>query len=57
MWECEAFGIPDVDYQWLRNSEILSFESLTPDEQARYEIVVSTSQLYFKLWLMLLTLL
>lgn len=49
MWECEAFGIPDVDYQWLRNSEILSFESLTADEQARYEIVVSKSKFNFKL--------
>ncbi|KAK4306056.1 hypothetical protein Pmani_022099 [Petrolisthes manimaculis] len=41
MWECESFGIPDVDYQWLRNSEILSFETLTAEEQARYEIVDS----------------
>lgn len=23
MWTCEAFGIPDVNYQWLRNGQVL----------------------------------
>lgn len=41
IWECEAFGIPDVDYEWLRNSEPLTLESLSAEEQARYEIVDS----------------
>lgn len=42
MWECEAFGIPDVDYEWLRNSEPLRVDMLTEDEKNRYELVVST---------------
>ncbi|KAG0716945.1 Contactin [Chionoecetes opilio] len=41
MWECEAFGIPDVDYSWLRNSEPLSMETLTTDEKERYGLVDS----------------
>lgn len=41
MWECEAFGIPDVDYEWLRNSEPLKVEMLNEDEKKRYELVVS----------------
>lgn len=41
IWECEAFGIPDVDYEWMRNSEPLKLEELSADDQARYEIVVS----------------
>ncbi|XP_045597115.1 contactin [Procambarus clarkii] len=41
MWECEAFGIPDVDYEWLRNSERLIFEKLSAGEQNRYDIVDS----------------
>ncbi|KAK8720533.1 hypothetical protein OTU49_013266, partial [Cherax quadricarinatus] len=41
MWECEAFGIPDVDYEWLRNSEPLTFDSLSVEERNRYEIVDS----------------
>ena len=42
MWECEAFGIPDVDYAWLRNSEPLTMEMLTEDEKERYELAVSS---------------
>ncbi|XP_050730835.1 contactin-like isoform X1 [Eriocheir sinensis] len=41
MWECEAFGIPDVDYEWLRNSEPLRVDTLTEDEKIRYELVDS----------------
>lgn len=41
MWECEAFGIPDVDYEWLRNSEPLRADMFTEDEKNRYELVVS----------------
>ncbi|XP_027207013.1 contactin [Penaeus vannamei] len=41
IWECESFGIPDVDYEWLRNSEPLKIEELSADDQARYEIVDS----------------
>lgn len=25
LWTCEAFGIPDVNYQWLRNGEVIIF--------------------------------
>lgn len=25
MWICEAFGIPDVNYQWFRNGEVWIF--------------------------------
>ncbi|XP_076057553.1 contactin isoform X2 [Oratosquilla oratoria] len=38
LWECEAFGIPGVDYEWLRNSELLNLETLKEDEHSRYEI-------------------
>lgn len=24
MWTCEAFGIPDVNYQWLRNGIVFN---------------------------------
>lgn len=41
IWECEAFGIPDVDYEWLRNSELLTHESLSEEEKLRYDIVDS----------------
>lgn len=41
IWECEAFGIPDVDYEWLRNSEPLTMETLNAEERTRYEIVDS----------------
>ncbi|XP_045114342.1 contactin-like [Portunus trituberculatus] len=41
MWECESFGIPDVDYAWLRNSEPLNMETLNEEEKERYEIADS----------------
>ena len=22
-WTCEAFGIPDVEYEWLKNGKVL----------------------------------
>ncbi|KAL0268356.1 UNVERIFIED_CONTAM: hypothetical protein PYX00_010329 [Menopon gallinae] len=37
-WTCEAFGIPDVNYTWFKNGEILRPETLSPSERARYRI-------------------
>jgi hypothetical protein len=37
-WTCEAFGIPDVTYQWHRNGEYLSPETLPPPDIGRYFI-------------------
>ena len=37
VWTCEAFGIPDVDYQWLRDGK--PFNELREDwDRDRYEI-------------------
>ncbi|XP_077497058.1 contactin [Amblyomma americanum] len=36
-WTCEAFGIPEVEYRWYRNGELLDIES-TEDMQARYKV-------------------
>lgn len=36
-WTCEAFGIPDVDYYWLRNGEILN-DTLPRQDRDRYTI-------------------
>ncbi|XP_012215435.1 contactin [Linepithema humile] len=36
-WTCEAFGIPDVTYYWLRNSEILN-DTLPHQDRDRYTI-------------------
>ena len=41
LWECEAFGIPDVNYHWLRNSEELRIENMSVEDQDRYKITVS----------------
>ncbi|XP_069694656.1 contactin [Periplaneta americana] len=38
-WTCEAFGIPDVNYTWFRNGEVLDLESLPPEDHDRYLIV------------------
>ncbi|KAK7072713.1 Contactin-3, partial [Halocaridina rubra] len=46
IWECEAFGIPDVDYEWLRNSEPMTRETLTEDQLSRYEIVDSMLKIH-----------
>jgi hypothetical protein len=39
-WTCEAFGIPDVKYAWLKNGRILSTEEgdLAVEDRGRYEI-------------------
>ena len=37
VWTCEAFGIPDVNYQWLRNGQPLDVLSEEWDRE-RYEI-------------------
>lgn len=37
-WTCEAFGIPDVNYTWFKNGEILRPETLPPADRARYRI-------------------
>lgn len=37
-WTCEAFGIPDVNYTWFRNGEILNQYSLPPEDRDRYHI-------------------
>ncbi|KAK1129512.1 hypothetical protein K0M31_019233 [Melipona bicolor] len=37
-WTCEAFGIPDVSYNWFRNGEILNMETLPPEDRSRYSI-------------------
>lgn len=37
-WTCEAFGIPDVTYNWFRNGEILNMETLSSEDKDRYSI-------------------
>lgn len=37
-WTCEAFGIPDVTYNWLRNGQILDVNRLPPEDWGRYHI-------------------
>uniref|UniRef100_A0A2P2HWX5 Contactin-like n=1 Tax=Hirondellea gigas TaxID=1518452 RepID=A0A2P2HWX5_9CRUS len=41
LFECEAFGIPDVDYKWLKNSELLNWETMSNEDQERYKITTS----------------
>ncbi|KAF2368731.1 Fibronectin type III [Trinorchestia longiramus] len=43
--ECEAFGIPDVEYEWLRNSELLNIETMSPEDAERYTITTSVLQI------------
>jgi len=38
-WTCEAFGIPDVTYSWLRNGNLLDPYNLTYEDKDRYIIV------------------
>ncbi|XP_063219696.1 contactin isoform X2 [Bacillus rossius redtenbacheri] len=38
-WTCEAFGIPDVMYSWLRNGELLDVSRLPDQDRDRYNIV------------------
>ncbi|KAH0956722.1 hypothetical protein HN011_007833 [Eciton burchellii] len=37
-WTCEAFGIPDVTYNWFRNGELLDMYTLPPEDRDRYTI-------------------
>lgn len=37
-WTCEAFGIPDVNYTWFRNGELLDMYTLPPEDRDRYNI-------------------
>lgn len=39
-WTCEAFGIPDVLYEWLRDGVVLpkNDSDLPPEDRGRYEI-------------------
>lgn len=37
-WNCEAFGIPDVNYTWWRNGEKLSMDTLETEDRDRYII-------------------
>lgn len=38
IWTCEAFGIPDVTYNWLRNGEPLTLWNLPEEDVSRYTI-------------------
>nr|CAD7405380.1 unnamed protein product [Timema poppensis] len=38
-WTCEAFGIPDVNYSWLRNGELIEVDRLPDQDRDRYHIV------------------
>ncbi|XP_031782439.1 contactin [Nasonia vitripennis] len=37
-WVCEAFGIPDVTYNWLKNGEVLDMYTIPPEDRDRYFI-------------------
>lgn len=37
-WTCEAFGVPDVNYTWFKNSQPLRPEMLLPHDRDRYSI-------------------
>ncbi|GBP54321.1 Contactin [Eumeta japonica] len=37
-WNCEAFGIPDVNYTWWKNGQKLIIETLEPEDRDRYII-------------------
>lgn len=45
LWECEAFGIPDVDYKWLRNSEPINIETMSAEDAERFKITSSVLQI------------
>nr|CAD7424829.1 unnamed protein product [Timema monikensis] len=42
-WTCEAFGIPDVNYSWLRNGELIEVDRLPDQDRDRYHIVDNPS--------------
>ncbi|XP_026492779.2 contactin [Vanessa tameamea] len=37
-WNCEAFGIPDVNYTWWKNGQKLSMDTLETEDRDRYVI-------------------
>jgi hypothetical protein len=39
-WTCEAFGIPDVRYEWMKNGKKLEANStkMAVEDRDRYEI-------------------
>lgn len=37
-WTCEAFGIPDVTYAWLRNGVEMDVNRLSAEDWGRYHI-------------------
>ena len=37
-WTCEAFGIPDVKYAWMKNSVAISGPDMAVEDRDRYEI-------------------
>lgn len=37
-WNCEAYGIPDVNYTWWKNGQKLSMNTLEPEDRDRYII-------------------
>ncbi|XP_041970407.1 contactin [Aricia agestis] len=37
-WNCEAFGIPDVNYTWWKNGNKLSMDTLETEDRDRYII-------------------
>ena len=45
IWQCEAFGVPDVEYHYLKNSRVLTNETMTDDEKARYKITDSVLEI------------
>jgi len=38
-WQCEAIGIPSVQYSWYRNGEPLILQNLPQEDQMRYRII------------------
>src|SRR5437870_4307193 len=36
IWTCEAFGIPDVSYQWYRNGRLLNMQTVPREDVGRY---------------------
>ncbi|KAG9511106.1 Contactin, partial [Fragariocoptes setiger] len=38
VWKCEAHGIPDVKYTWLKDGNEINVASLPPEDSTRYRI-------------------
>ena len=39
-WTCEAFGIPDVEYEWLKNGRVMPKDNRTLDPEDRSVFLV-----------------